>query len=83
MNPFHLKNTKPILHSVTPQDLQWDDERIRHQVVVDPRVENLYCAIVRRRGKQRIGRVEVEGSDRPCVVPAERISRSAWQYEDV
>ena len=47
MNPLYLKNTEPILYGVTPQDLQWDDERIRHQVVVGPGVENLYRPIVR------------------------------------
>ena len=46
MNPLHLENAEPILHGVTPQDLQGNDKRVRHQVVVDPRVENLYRAIV-------------------------------------
>jgi hypothetical protein len=75
-DPLHLQNTKSVLHGVSPEDLERNDERIRHQVVVDPRMENLYRAVIRRRGKQRIRWMEVERSNRPGMVPAERISRS-------
>ena len=51
------------------QDLERYDERVRQEVTVHTRVKNLDRAVVRRRRKQRIRRMEVQRSNRTGVIP--------------
>ena len=57
--PLHLQHSKPFLYLMPTQDLEWDNKRVRHQVVVDPCMEDLDRAVVGRRREQRVRRVEL------------------------
>ena len=53
---------------MTFQDLQGHDERVGHQIIVDPSMEDLNRAVVRGRGEERVRRMEVQGSDSAGVI---------------
>ena len=57
-HPTHGEDAEAVRDSVAAQDLQRDDEWIRHEVVVHARVEDLDGPIVGRRREEGIGRVE-------------------------
>jgi len=52
-----------------PQNFQWHNERVRHEIIVHPCVEYLYCPVIRRRREERVRRVEVERPNRLRMVP--------------
>lgn len=58
-----MQNAQVICNGMTLQDFQRNDERVRHHVVVHPRVEQLDCSVVGRRREQRQRCVERERSD--------------------
>ena len=58
-HPSERKDAKTVPHVVPAQDFERHDERVRHQVVVYPRVEDLDRAVVRRRREQWVRRVKL------------------------
>lgn len=53
---------------MSSQDFQRNNERICHEIAIYPGVEDLDCTVIRRRGEERVGWVEVEGTYSPRVV---------------
>lgn len=66
--PAHLEHAQPARDCVAFENLQGDDERVRHEIAVHASVEDLDRAVVRGRGEERVGRMEVQGADRTGVV---------------
>ena len=68
-HPLDLEHTKPVAHLVSTQDLERHNERVRHEIVIHARMENLDRAIVAARREERVRRVEVHRTQRTRVVP--------------
>jgi hypothetical protein len=64
------------------EDLDWHDERVRHQVGVHAPVEHVRAAVVARARKQRVAGVEGGAADGVAVV-AQRLVRLGGQVEVV
>lgn len=58
--PFDLQNTQSLGYFVSPKNFQRDYQRVRHQVIIDSRMEDLDGTIVRRGCKEWIRWMEVE-----------------------
>jgi len=67
--PLHLKHTETIFDFMSPKDLQRNNQRISHEVIVHPCVEDLDSPVIRRRGKQGVDGVEMKRPDGTCVIP--------------
>lgn len=67
--PLGIKYTKTLCNRVTLEDLEGNDERVREEVRVDGRVEDVDRTIVGCREEERVGGGERDGSERSRVVP--------------
>ena len=68
IHPLDLQHAKPITNIMSTKNLQRNDQRISHEIVVYPAVEDLDGAVVRRRGEEGICWMEVERPNGPGMV---------------
>lgn len=67
-----------VLDVVAVQDLDGDDQRVLHQVVVDAPVEHVHLAVIGRRRKQRVPPMVPDTPDGARMV-LERLERPRRQ----
>ena len=47
MTPFQLQYAQALFHFVTAENLQRNDQRVRHEIVIDSRMEYLDSSVIR------------------------------------
>lgn len=70
--PPEIQHAQSILDLVAPENLEWNDKRVLHQVRVDGSVKDLDRAVIRGGCEERVGSVVGDGTQGLCVVSESR-----------
>lgn len=74
--PSEVEDAKSAPNSMAAKNFERNDERILHEVGVYGSVEDVYRAVVRTRGKERVGWVIVDRANGPGLVPGGQSEQS-------